>query len=172
MRRGGHRLERNSCSSWNLSVLTLGLLLLTPSAAFAQSRVQISKLSDVNAGTIVNVSADITRRQDVCVYSSSPRQGYSVRASGSGVNGAFTLSNGAFTLPYEVQGADFPGATFGYTLLPNISQGGGLSSATSTTCSSGPATTASLIIIIRAIALQSAISGNYSGILTLIITPE
>lgn len=161
---------------WRPIYLVLPLLALlavaVPTSAHAQSRVQISKLSDASFGTIANFTADAVRRQDLCVYSSSPRRGYNVRASGSGPGGAFTIQNGGFTIPYEVQGADFAGSSFGYTLIANVLQTGAGSSASSPTCSSGPSVTASLIITIRAAALQNAMAGNYAGTLTIVIAPE
>jgi hypothetical protein len=47
-----------------------------------------------------------------------------------------------------------------------------VSQAKQQTCNSGPATSASLIVIIRSAALTSADAGFYSGDLTLVIGPE
>jgi hypothetical protein len=47
-----------------------------------------------------------------------------------------------------------------------------VSTATQQTCNSGPATSASLVVILRTAALSSAAAGSYSGSLTLVIGPE
>ena len=88
-----------------------------PTDAHANAR--ITALADVNFGTI-NTFVDQTNAQNVCVYSvfgtSSFRRPYSVRATGDGSGGAFTLSSGGRTLPYQVRWDDARNQTTG-TLL-------------------------------------------------------
>jgi hypothetical protein len=129
-------------------------------------------LSDVNFGLISNFGIDAVRRQDLCVFSGRPNLGYNVRASGTGNGGAFTLLNGVSTMPYEVQWAPTPGQTSGLDMTANVVRTGLVSQAAQQTCSNGPVTTATLIVLIRAATLQSAATGAYSGTLTLIVAPE
>jgi hypothetical protein len=139
----------------------------------AQERfVRITGLSDVNFGLIANFDVDAVRSQNLCVFSGRPNLGYNVRGIGTGAGGAFTLSNGVDALPYEVQWAGTSGQTSGVSLSPNLVRTGLVSSAAQQTCSNGPPTTASLIVLIRAAALQASAGGNYSGTLTLVLAPE
>jgi hypothetical protein len=47
-----------------------------------------------------------------------------------------------------------------------------VSTASHQTCSTGPASSASLIILLRSAALSSARAGSYNGTLTLVVGPE
>jgi hypothetical protein len=142
-----------------------------PATAMAQ-KVRISDLSDVDFGSLTNLQADARRSQNICLYSQSSGNRYSITASGSGAGSSFTLSNGGFTLPYEVQWSDQSGQTSGTSLSPNVASTGRTSSATHQACNSGPASSASLIILLRASALSQARAGNYSGSLTLLVAAE
>lgn len=146
-------------------------MLAPTSAAIAANTVQITKLTDVSFGTI-STAADSVRGQNVCISSQTPTKGYNVRASGSGASNAFTLANGTKTLAYEVQWNSTSGQTTGTGLSPNIALTGLISSATKPTCSSGPATTASLIVVVRSVAASTASAGTYNGTLTLVFAPE
>lgn len=137
---------------------------------------RISGLSDASFGTITNFAADAVRSQSVCVHAKSPPgNNYSIMASGSGAGGAFLLSSGSNTLPYEVQWSAAPNQTSGTQLLANRALAGQQStsgSASADDCSTGPATTASLVVILRSSALSAAASGTYAGTLTLLVAPE
>lgn len=139
--------------------------------AYAQ-RVRITNLSDVNFGTISNLSANISRSQSICVFADSGTRGYNIRAIGSGASGAFTLADGAQTLSYEVQWSSSSGQTPGARLTPNVPLMGLTSTATHQFCNSGPATSARLILILRSGVLSNATAGSYSGSLTLVVAPE
>jgi hypothetical protein len=145
-------------------------------AAFAQpadaQKVRISNLADVNFGTIANLQADSRQSQSICVYSQGAGGAYSVTASGSGGGSAFTLANGAFALPYEVQWSPASGQANGTTLSANVALSGQTSTATQQTCNSGPANSASLIVVLRSAALSQARMGSYNGTLTLVIAAE
>ncbi|MEO5774853.1 MAG: hypothetical protein ABIQ32_12150 [Sphingomicrobium sp.] len=145
--------------------------MLSPSNVFAQ-KAQITGLSDLSFGSISNVTVDAVRNENVCVYANGSNRDYTVRATGSGSGSAFTLANGSLLLPYEVQWKDSAGQTTGSQLTTNVALANQITSASSTTCSSGPAATASLIVILRASALASATAGNYSGVLTLTVAPQ
>jgi hypothetical protein len=49
---------------------------------------------------------------------------------------------------------------------------GQVSSATQQTCTNGPATSASLVVILRSAALAGATAGTYTGTVTLVVGPE
>lgn len=158
---------------WRAIAFAAGILLLPPAPAFADDKVRITGLSDVSFGTITGFAMDSVRSQSICVYSKSPpADNYRVTASGSGSGGAFDLSSGSNTLPYEVQWSDTSGQTSGSQLAPNQALTAQHSTAQKDDCTNGPATTASLIIILRSGAVAGAIAGSYTGSLTLVIAPE
>ncbi len=135
-------------------------------------KVRITNLSDVDFGLISNLQADALRAQNVCLYSNSAGGLYSVTASGSGAGSSFTLSNGTSALPYEVQWSSQSGQSGGASLTPNVAATGQSSAATHQFCNSGPAASASLIVVLRSSALSQAREGLYSGSLTLLIAAE
>lgn len=141
-------------------------------ASAANDKVRITALSDVAFGTIANLSVDAINSQSVCVYSSSATSGYHVTASGDGPSGAFQLLSGAQVLPFDVQWSATSGQTSGTELSPNVPLTGQVSTASQQTCNSGAASSASLVVILRASALTSASAGTYSGTLTLLVGPE
>jgi hypothetical protein len=147
-----------------IALLTLGALAV-PGVAAAQN-VQISKLSDVGFGTITNVGSDQIQSQSVCAYSGLFGGRYTITATGSGAGGAFTLSNGAATLPYEVQWSTSAGQSSG----TNLNAGSPLTGQTMLlSCPVLVTTNSSLIVILRSTALSKATAGNYSGTLTIIL---
>ena len=157
-----------------LALLGAVLLLVLPAGqADAANRSRISALADVSFGAITTFGADLVRSQSICVYSKSPPlDQYRVTASGSGAGGAFELSSGTDMLPYEVQWSAAAGQSTGMSLLANQPLTGQQSTAGADDCSKGPATTASLVVILRSAALTLATSGNYTGTLTLLVAPE
>lgn len=139
----------------------------------AQSNnVRITQLSDVAFGSIANLGVDAVRTQNLCVFAHTATSGYRVTASGSAPSGAFALSSGTSLLDYEVQWNQSPGQSSGSTISPNVALTGLISQATQQTCNNGPATSASLILVLRSAALSNARAGSYSGTLTLLIGPE
>lgn len=81
------------------------------------------------------------------------------------------MNSGASTLAYEVEWAQAPGQTSGTSLSPNIVLAGLTSSASNQSCSPS-GTSASLIIVIRALAASAATAGSYGGTLTVIVGPN
>lgn len=159
--------------------LYLGALLLSspvyPAAAQSTGadNVRINGLSDVSFGSITSFAADYVRSQSVCLYAKAPpSDNYRITASGSGSGGNFSLYSGTDALPYDVQWSNSPGQTTGIQLSPNVPLTGQPNAAKNDDCSKGPATTASLIVILRSSALASALAGSYSGSLTLLVAPE
>jgi hypothetical protein len=153
-----------------LSVLAL-LVIASPAVA-ASNKVRISDLSDANFGIIANVGVDATLNQSVCLYADTNTNGYNVTASGTGPGGAFVLSSGPRTMSYEVQWSSSSGQSSGTQLASNVPLTGQVSGATHQTCNNGPASSASLIILLRSNVLSSAIAGAYNGTLTLVVGAE
>lgn len=147
-------------------------LVMLHSPAEAADKVHITGLSDANFGTLTDFSLDTVRSQNICVFVKSRSNNYQVTAAGSAPGGAFLLSSGSDQMPYEVQWSSVSGATTGTTLTAGVPLGGQNSSATKDSCSNGPATTASVVVVLRSAAVSSAITGSYTGTLTLLIQPE
>lgn len=152
-----------------LALLCAGLAA-SPAAAQNAKLGRISYLADMPFGQLTNFSLDTVRAQNVCAFSGSGR--YGILARGSGPGGAFSLTNGVTQLPYQVQWAPLPGRTSGTPMTSGVRLGGLTTPSIHPTCNIGIDRTASLILIIRAAALQNAARGNYSGTLTLILSPE
>jgi hypothetical protein len=139
---------------------------LAAAPAVAQ-QVQLTHLSDVAFGTISNLGVDQVQSQSVCAYSGLLGGRYSVSATGSGTGGAFTLASGSATMPYEVQWSGTAGQTSGTAMTP----GAALTGQTMLlSCPVLGSSDASLILVLRALALSSATAGNYSGTLTIILS--
>ena len=151
--------------------LGLGLLHCGPAAA-ASNKVRLTNLTDVTFGTIANFGSDAVQSQSVCLFADTNTNRYNVSASGSGPGGDFQLSSGPDSLAYEVQWSSSAGQGAGAQLTPSVPLTGQSSTAVQQTCNSGPATTASLILIVRSTALSSATAGSYTGTLTLVVGPE
>jgi hypothetical protein len=151
--------------------LALGAVAPAPARA-ASNKVRISKLTDVAFGSIANLSQDAVRSQSVCLYADTATNGYDITASGTGPGGAFELTSGAAAMGYQVQWSSSAGQTSGAQLAPNVPLTGQVASATHQTCGTGPATSASLIVVLPATALSSAMAGAYNGTLTLVVGPE
>jgi hypothetical protein len=169
-----NRLERGGRWLPRFFLALLGLLVVAlPTPAAAQEKfVKIGNLTDFTFGTVTNLSADRSLASSICVYSAKATPGYNITASGSGAGGAFTLAGGGGTLAYEVQWNALPNMATGTTLQPNVPLTGLVTSSLQANCNSGPPSSASLIVMLRATALQAAPSGSFSGILTIIIGSE
>ena len=165
-----------ACGTPTMSLLACSCLavILTSAApaSAASNNVRITGLTDVAFGTLASLSSDASRSQSVCVYANTATAGYNVRASGSGPGGAFALTSGSNSLPFEVQWSSAAGQGAGTQLTANVALPGQTSSASQQTCNSGPASSASLIVILRSAALSGALAGSYNGSLTIVIGPE
>lgn len=141
-------------------------------SASVPSRVQLSGLSDVTFAN-QDPAVDASNAQNVCVWSNTITRGYRVTATGSGASSAFTLANGADTVPYSVEWAGTSGQSSGTALAAGTALTGLTSSATNPTCSAGAAASASLVVKIAAADLQAMqAAATYSGTLTLLVAPE
>lgn len=138
----------------------------------ASNKVRITNLGDVAFGSVTNLTTDSVQSQSLCLFSDTITAGYNVTAAGSGLGGAFELASGSQTMAYEVQWSGAPNRTSGSQLIPNVPLVGQYSNASHQTCSNGPTTSASLIIVLRSAVLSQAVAGNYSGTLTLLVGPE
>ena len=141
--------------------------------ATVPNRAQITGLTDINF-TNADPTTNAVATQNDCVWSNTATRGYSIKASGSGTAGAFTLSSGALTpIPYSVQWNQSSGQSSGTALTAGTALAGLVSTATSPTCSSGPATTSSLVVSIASSDLQNMVAAtSYTGTLTLLVTPQ
>ncbi len=159
------RRKRRAGMSCALAMLAFAMPL--PAGA----KVRINGLADVNFGALANLEMDAVQSQSFCLYSQNSR--YSIRADGSGSGGAFRLAGAAAELSYEVRWNEQGGATNGTALSPGVALSGLVSNAQNQNCTgSGPATSASLILVLPATSLTSAMEGSYSGTLTLIVAEE
>ena len=146
--------------------------LLSAPLEAQSNHVRVTKLSDVAFGSLVSMETDSVRSQSICVFAHTASNGYRITASGSAPGGAFALSSGPSLLDYEVRWSEAPGQTTGTQLSANVTLTGLVSSATHQSCNNGPATSASLILVLRSAALSSARAGSYSGTLTVLVGPE
>jgi hypothetical protein len=158
-----------------LAAVAVGIaasLLIPAGATAASNKVRITNLTDVAFGSLANLSVDAVRSQSVCLYADTNTNGYSITATGTGPSGSFQLTSGLAAVDYEVQWSSTAGQSNGAQLAPNVPLTGQVSSATHQVCTNGPATSASLILVLRSSALSSAEAGTYNGTLTLIVGPE
>lgn len=140
--------------------------------ASVPNRIQISGLTDVSF-TNQDPATPAANSQNVCVWSNTSTKGYNVTATGSGAASAFTLANGAATVPYSIEWAGSSGQASGTSLTTGSALTGLTSTATNATCSSGPGSSASLIVKISSANLQTMqAAATYTGTLTLVVAPE
>lgn len=130
-------------------------------------------LQDILFGAVPSLSSDLIKSQNTCSFSGVAPITYAVGAGGSGSGGAFTLTNGTSTIPYEVQWAQGINASSGTALTANVALNGQVTPGllSGLTCALG-ATNASLIIIVRATSLQQATAGTYAGTLTVLMAAQ
>lgn len=140
--------------------------------ASVPNRIQLSGLTDVSF-TNQDPATAASNAENVCVWSNTSTKGYNVTASGSGAGNAFTLANGALTVPYSVEWAGSSGQSSGTALTSGSALTGLTSTATNATCSAGASSSASLIVKISSANLQSMQAATtYTGTLTLVVAPE
>lgn len=153
-----------------LGATSTGTVTITASVP---TRTQISGLSDINFAN-ADPTTNATAAQNDCVWSNTATKGYSIRATGSGAGGAFLLASGALTpVPYSVQWSQSSGQSSGTAMTAGATLTGQVTTATSPTCASAPGSTSSLIVSIAAADLQNMVATtNYTGTLTLLVTPQ
>ena len=141
------------------------------------ARANISGLSDLSVSGWAAGDGDQTVSEDICVYSTRPGGGYTVKATGTGAGNGFTLVYAGRTLPYQVSwnaGGVGTLSNTGTALTANSPSSPFTHAATdSSTCNGATAgPTARLLVTFLASSLASVSSGTYTGTLTLMITPN
>ena len=141
-------------------------------SASVPARARITGLSDV-AFTNQDPGTPAANAQDVCVWSNTATKAYTITATGSGTASAFTLTDGSGTVPYSVEWSDTSGSTSGTALVAGTASAAQASAATNQICASGPAASASLVVKMATADLGTMTGGsNYTGTLTLLVTPQ
>lgn len=164
--------RRRFAARAGLLAAAIAIAAAPTAAAAASNKVRISSLADLSFGTVSDLSADSVQSESLCLYSDTATNGYNVTATGGGPGGAFQLTSGISALAYEVQWNSASGRSSGVPLSPNVPLTGQASSASHQVCSTGPATSASLIVLLRSASLSSATAGTYTGTLTLLVGAE
>lgn len=140
--------------------------------ASVPNRIELSGLADISFANQDPATAALSA-EDVCVWSNTATKGYNVTASGSGTANAFTLANGALTVPYSVEWSGTSGQSSGTALTSGAALTGLKSTATNPTCATGPSSSASLIVKMSTATLQGMQAATtYTGTLTLVVAPE
>jgi len=153
----------------SLGATSSGNITITASVP---NRARITGLTDVTFAN-QDPSAAASSAEDVCVWSNTATKGYTITATGSGTGSAFTLSNGSSTVPYSVEWAATSGQTSGSGLTAGTASSSLTTGAVNQNCSSAPAATASLIVKMATADLGTMSAGsNYTGTLTLLVTPQ
>jgi hypothetical protein len=113
--------------------------------------------------------------QNVCVWSNTATKAYTITATGNGGvgNNQFKLTSGANTVDYTIAWSASTNQTTGTSLTSGTASAAQISTATNQTCASGPSASASLIVGIDTANLGTMAAGStYTGILTLLVTPQ
>lgn len=140
--------------------------------ASVPNRARITGLADVNFLNQDPATA-ASSAQNVCVWSNTATKAYTITATGSGASNAFTLTNGTGTVPYSVEWNSTSGQTSGTALSAGTASSSLTSTATNQNCASGPSSSASLVVGISTANLGTMSAGsNYTGTLTLLVTPQ
>ena len=161
--------QASAATQGNLGSTSTGSVTITASVP---SRARISGLSDVDF-TNQDPGTAALDAQNVCVWSNTATKAYTITATGSGTGSAFTLAAGAATVPYGVEWAASTGQTSGTALAAGTASASLTSAATHQTCTSGPSASASLIVRMATADLSTMDAGsNYTGTLTLLVTPQ
>lgn len=147
-------------------VFLLFLLLLIQNSVFGV--VRITKMNDFIFGTWSGVG-QLQSTDAICIYESSARVTYGITASGSGIGGAFTVSNGTTPIAYSVEFTGSNPANTFITLNSTIKTTFGRSHA-NTTCSGG--TNAQVRVTFTQANLLAGEAGSYSGVLTVRLDPS
>lgn len=131
--------------------------------------IKISGMDNMAFGTWPG-SGDLNDNQNVCVYTNKAAGTYRITGTGDGSGNAFTMASGGNTLAYSVYYNDATGTT-GEQLLtagtPLTGQSG--AHTTSQTCSGG--TNGNYHVEVLETDLLAVPSGDYSGLLTLVVEP-
>lgn len=165
----GFAAPAHAATQGSLGATSTGTVAISASVP---ARARLTGLADV-AFASVDPSSAASNAQSVCAWSNTATKSYTVTATGSGASNAFTLANGALTVPYSVQWSGSASQTSGSALVAGTASSSFVSTATNQQCASGPTASASLIVGISANDLQTMQAAtNYTGTLTLLMTPQ
>jgi hypothetical protein len=121
--------------------------------------------------TALNTGADGTQFDGVCVWSNNPDRSYFITATGNGASNAFRLSDGIRTLAYTVQWADNTAGVNMTTLTSGVKSSAFSSPAGTPDCGGSPRSSLRITIANAAIASMEATT-TYTGVLTLLVSPN
>ncbi len=133
----------------------------------ASSDVKVSNLDDINFG-LYSGAGNLRYNESICI-NTLPLSDYQVTIWGSGLSGAFVISNGFEAIPFSVKYRNRTG-NGGTELNPGIPLTNQDRSSDLLDCPRGLNATINLNFARRD--LQAAGPGRYSGRLTITIAPE
>jgi len=129
--------------------------------------VRVSNLNDINLGTFAGGGGGLAGTDTFCVYRNGAGN-YNINMTGDGTANAFTLANGANTVPYTVDFVN--GAT---TTAMNTGTGlAGQTGANTVSDTCAGVDNVSVNISVSNADLSSSPAGTYSGVLTMVVAPE
>jgi len=131
------------------------------------SLVRVSNLNDINLGTFAGGGGGLAGTDTFCVYRNGTGN-YTINMTGDGAASAFTLANGANTVPYSVDFVN--GATT--TAMSTGTALAGQTGANTVSDTCGGVDNVSVNISVSNGALSAAPAGTYSGVLTMVVAPE
>lgn len=135
------------------------------------SLVRIYGIANLPLGSYTGAPQGVSANDDVCVWTNQSSGNYKVTARGSGVNDAFTMSNGTGgTLPYEVKWNNATG-TVGSVALTKGVQSSTFSIAVRPPSSCAGSENANFQVLISQTELLKVKPGVYTGVLSLEIAP-
>lgn len=131
--------------------------------------VHLSGLDSFSLGTWSG-SGDLSGSDTLCVFINSGAL-YSVTATGSGVGGVFSVSNGSVPVAFNAQWNDGGGAQ---VLSPGVAMGNRANAnSTSVDCAGGTGNNATFSVTVPAANLQTATgTGTFSGSVTLTVQAQ
>ena len=141
----------------------LSVLWLTSSLAVS---VDISQISDLSFGTVLPGAGVRTADTNLCISGSQPT--YQVQILGNGPGGIFALVSGDNTISFQVWWNDSPNTIGNRQLNPGAAQAFN-SAASVANCPDGP--TANIQLVVPASELNTAITGQYGGSLSIMLSP-
>ena len=156
-----------AASDGSLDTTSTGDTFITLSIA---NLVRISGVADLNFGTYSG-SGDISRDDDVCIWTNHSAGNYKVLAQGDGDSHAFTVKTlGEETIAYSVRWNNSTRTTGNSQLTADqLSDDFSGASTTSSTCGGG--STANFQVLFAQDDLLSVRPGTYTGVLKFIISP-
>jgi hypothetical protein len=128
--------------------------------------VRVSQLDDIDLGSFIN--QNLSASESLCVFRASGLD-YAVRVTGSGPGGSYALTNGIDQLPFAATWNDGSGAE---PLQAGVLLAGRINAFTGNNhCNNGASNNATLGVQVTAADVNAnvATSGNFSGVLTILI---